>query len=81
MGAPKDVNQERRGSREQRDEGGRRDEARSGHPPTDVGRTSGGGNLGHKQPPEVEEQNNTRNTGSRSDPVMPADDATLKTKI
>ena len=50
--------------------------------PTDVGRTSGGGSLGHKQPPEVEEQTNTRNnTGTREDPVMPADDATLKTKI
>jgi hypothetical protein len=51
-------------------------------PPTDAGRTSGGGSLGHKQPPDVEEQTNTRNnTGSRNDPVMPADDATLKTRI
>ena len=50
--------------------------------PTDVGRTSGGGSLGHEQPPDVEEQTNTRNnTGSRRDPVMPADDATLKTRI
>jgi hypothetical protein len=53
---------------------------------TDAGRTSGGGNLGHDQPPDVEEQTNTRNSGrnadrSRTDPVMPADDSTPNTKI
>jgi hypothetical protein len=61
--------------------------------PTDVGRTSGGGSLGHEQPRSVEAETNTRNntggrpddaampTGSEDDPVMPADDATLKTRI
>jgi hypothetical protein len=50
--------------------------------PHDAGKTSGGGSLGHEQPREVEEQTNTRNnTGRRDDPVMPADDATLKTRI
>lgn len=61
--------------------------------PTDVGRTSGGGSLGHQQPPDVERESHPRNnagtrsdesgmnTGSDEDPVMPADDATLKTRI
>lgn len=62
--------------------------------PTDVGRTSGGGSLGHDQPKDVEREANTRNsaerrpddgsgmnTGTEQDPVMPADDATLKTRI
>ena len=61
--------------------------------PTDVGRTSGGGSLGHDQPRSVEAETHTRNnpgdrpdhsgmnTGSDEDPVMPADDATLKTRI
>ena len=59
----------------------------SGHAqPTDAGRTSGGGNLGHDQPDDVEAQTHTRNAGhrptrSKSDPVMPHDDATLKTKL
>jgi hypothetical protein len=62
----------------------------------DAGRTSGGGNLGHDQPPDVSEQTDIRNATERrpdssakdrqagrrpSDPVMPADDATLKTRI
>jgi len=62
----------------------------------DAGRTSGGGNLGHDQPPDVSEQTDIRNTTERrpdssakdrqagrlpSDPVMPEDDSTLKTKI
>lgn len=66
---------------------------RHGH---DVGRTSGGGNLGHDQPRDVEEQTNVRNSTTRrpdssakdrqagrlpDDPVMPEDDATLKTRI
>ena len=61
--------------------------AGSGHsPPTDVGRTSGGGSLGHDQPPDVEEQTHTRNaartpTRPKSEPVMPEDDSTLETKI
>ena len=51
----------------------------SGHSqPTDAGRTSGGGNLGHDQPPDVEAQTHTRNagrtaTGSKPDPVTPRD--------
>lgn len=49
----------------------------------DVGRTSGGGSLGHDQPDEVKRDAPPRNnaTGSDRDPVMPEDDATLKTKI
>ncbi len=62
----------------------------------DAGRTSGGGNLGHDQPPDVSEQTDIRNATERrpdssakdrqagllpSDPVMPEDDSTLKTKI
>jgi hypothetical protein len=60
---------------------------------TDDGHTSGGGSLGHDQPEKVRRQTPTRNagdreempdrnaTGSGGDPVMPKDDATLKTKI
>ena len=62
----------------------------------DAGRTSGGGNLGHDQPPDVSEQTDMRNATKRrpdssakdreagrvtSDPVMPEDDETLNTKI
>lgn len=62
----------------------------------DAGRTSGGGNLGHDQPPDVSEQTDIRNDPEKrqdssakdrqagrlpSDPVMPEDDATLKTRI
>ena len=62
----------------------------------DAGRTSGGGNLGHDQPHDVSESTDIRNAPDRrpdssakdrqagrvdSDPVMPADDATLKTQI
>ena len=49
----------------------------------DVGRTTGGGSLGHDQPEKVKRDTPLRNnaTGSDRDPVMPQDDATLKTKI
>lgn len=62
----------------------------------DAGRTSGGGNLGHDQPPDVSEQTDIRNATKRrpdssakdreagrrpSDPVMPENDDTLNTKI
>jgi hypothetical protein len=62
----------------------------------DAGRTSGGGSLGHDQPPDVSESTDIRNAAERrpdssgkdrqagrlpSDPVMPADDETLNTKI
>ena len=47
--------------------------------PTDAGKTSGGGSLGHDQPPEVEEQTHTRNRAR--DPVMPDDGSTLRTQI
>lgn len=62
----------------------------------DAGRTSGGGNLGHDQPPDVSEQTEIRNATKRrrdssakdreagrrpSDPVMPENDETLNTKI
>jgi hypothetical protein len=50
--------------------------------PTEVGKTSGGGSLGHNQPADVERDTQNRNaTGSDDDMVMPRDDATLKTKI
>jgi len=64
--------------------------------PRDAGRTSGGANLGHDQPPDVAESTEIRNDSKGrpdssakdrqagrvdSDPVMPADDATLKTQI
>lgn len=60
---------------------------------TDDGHTAGGGSLGHDQPEKVRRETPTRNaidredtpgrnaTGSSRDPVMPSDDATLKTKI
>ena len=48
----------------------------------DAGRTSGGGSLGHDQPDDVKRDTPIRNaTGDETDPVMPADDATLNTKI
>jgi hypothetical protein len=62
--------------------------------PRDAGKTSGGGNLGHDQPHDVADQTPIRNHppshddahGRRrdegeSDPVMPSDDSTLRTKI
>ena len=67
--------------------------ADTGH---DAGRTSGGGNLGHDQPPDVSEQTDIRNATERrpdssakdrqagrlpSHPVMPEDDETLNTKV
>ncbi len=65
-------------------------------PGQDAGRTSGGGSLGHDQPRDVSEETHIRNAPERrpdssakdgqagrlsSDPVMPEDDATLKTQI
>ena len=42
--------------------------------PTDVGRTSGGGSLGHVQPAEVAEETNVRNqAGRRDNPGRPND--------
>jgi hypothetical protein len=50
--------------------------------PRDDGHTAGGGSLGHGQPDDVVRDTRNRNaTGSPDDPVMPKDDATLKTKI
>ena len=57
--------------------------------PTDVGRTSGGGSLGHKQPPEVDREAPIRNNppASREETSQPTtpknrnDGAALKTKI
>jgi hypothetical protein len=51
--------------------------------PRDAGKTAGGGSSGHDQPEKVRRDTPLRNnaTGSEADPVMPADDATLKTKI
>ncbi len=57
---------------------------------TDAGKTSGGGNLGHDQPHDVAEETPIRNQANErpkerkdatDDPVMPADDSTLRTKI
>jgi hypothetical protein len=51
---------------------------------TDAGRTSGGGSLGHNQPERVEREAPLRNNAEHRDdqePALPADDATLKTKI
>lgn len=47
--------------------------------PTDAGRTSGGGSLGHDQPDEVRRDTPIRNADD--DPVMPSNDQTLNTKI
>jgi hypothetical protein len=66
--------------------------------PSDAGRTSGGGSLGHDQPGDVVRQTPIRNdpraredTPPRNendarrrderDPVMPAQDPTLNTKL
>jgi len=57
--------------------------------PRDAGRTSGGGSLGHDQPKDVADETHIRNQAGRrkdtgrqaDDPVMPADDAALRTKI
>lgn len=51
---------------------------------TDVGKTSGGGSLGHVQPERVEREAPLRNNPeAREDdePALPSNDATLKTKI
>jgi hypothetical protein len=62
-------------------------------PSRDVGRTSGGGSLGHVQPEDVTGEAPIRNQSDErpgrrrdapdrnDDPVMPADDSTLNTKI
>jgi hypothetical protein len=59
----------------------------------DVGRTSGGGSLGHVQPDDVTREAPIRNQAEKrpserddafdqdEDPVMPANDSTLNTKI
>ena len=51
--------------------------------PTDAGRTTGGGSLGHDQPEKVKRDTPLRNnaTDDDRDPVMPKDDATLKIRI
>lgn len=56
---------------------------------TDVGRTSGGGNLGHDQPRDPADTSDIRNEANRQtprrsetdDPVMPDDGSTLNTRI
>ena len=62
--------------------------------PRDAGKTSGGGSLGHDQPRDVAESAPIRNQANErpkdrreaidtdeADPVMPANDSTLNTKI
>lgn len=63
--------------------------------PTDAGRTSGGGSLGHSPVDDVQEEAPLRNNAternrathrtnvdnSNDDPVMPSDDSTLNKKI
>jgi hypothetical protein len=51
--------------------------------PTDVGKTSGGGSLGHVQPDKVEREAPLRNNAERresDEPTLPKE-STLKTKI
>ena len=53
-------------------------------PPQDVGRTSGGGSLGHVQPDKVTRDAPLRNNADERDsdePTLPSNDATLNTKI
>ena len=66
--------------------------------PSDAGRTSGGGNLGHDQPDDVVRETPIRNDprareeapprdekdaqrDANRDPVLPADDPSLNTKL
>jgi hypothetical protein len=74
-----------------------RDPAEATRLGSDAGKTSGGGSLGHDQPDRVRRETPVRNDPSRggeppatsdrrthreaADPVMPSDDAALKTKI
>ena len=51
---------------------------------SDVGRTSGGGSLGHVQPERVEREAPLRNnadTRENDEPTMPSKESSLKTKI
>ena len=51
---------------------------------TDVGRTSGGGSLGHGQPDTVERGAPSRNdakTGESEEPTLPSKASSLNTKI
>jgi len=50
----------------------------------DVGRTSGGGSLGHVQPERVEREGPLRNNAETRDddePTLPSKDSSLKTKL
>ncbi len=56
--------------------------AAPGSQPTDVGKTSGGGSLGHDQPDDVADEAHIRNQGTRREgtggtreTVVPADEA------
>lgn len=51
--------------------------------PTDAGRTSGGGSLGHAPTEDVQEQTNIRNNprSRKDDTDTPGDEATLTTRI
>jgi len=51
---------------------------------TDVGRTSGGGSLGHVQPDKVEREAPLRNnadTRESDEPTLPSKESSLNTKI
>ena len=51
---------------------------------TDVGRTSGGGSLGHVQPDKVEREAPLRNnpeTREGEEPTLPSKESSLNTKI
>jgi hypothetical protein len=54
-----------------------------GHP-TDVGRTMGGGSLGHTQPERVEREAPARNNADdrkTDEPTMPSKESSLNTKV
>ena len=54
------------------------------HDNRDVGRTSGGGSLGHVQPDKVTREAPLRNNAEKrksDEPTLPSNDATVRTKI
>jgi hypothetical protein len=65
--------------------GDRRDHPGHRDAPTDAGRTSGGGSLGHAPSRDVREESEIRNNPPRphddEDPVLPSNDAAVNTKI
>jgi hypothetical protein len=61
-----------------------RERTESPSPPRDVGRTSGGGSLGHVQPDDVQREAPLRNNAEEretDEPTLPSKDATLRTEM